>query len=399
MKIFLLTPIYATTTEGSGVTPVVHYFAKEWIKQGHEVFVFNLKAKFPSPYYWVAKIFKHSLYSKVGAPVPTQKPREKSCVMEGVNVRCVCLKKFVPHSEYCQSQIEHAVDVIRQCCDRYGVPDIFIGHWDNPQLNVLTRLKDLYNRPTAIVLHNNKFNYEKVYGTKAVDLLRKIDYIGFRSLIGKKNFEAKYFVPQHSFIASSGVPNNFIQAGKDFAPSFDNGVHNFVFVGSLISRKYPCEILKALSMVYKDKDFHVTFIGDGNERKAIETYATENGLKDNVIFTGRIGRDEVIKHLKNSEVFVMISSAEIFGLVYLEAMALGLIPIGSRDEGIDGIICHGENGFLCKAGDKYELSVILRQLIGMNKEQLLMISDKAKSTSLEYTDSNVAIRYLENFYV
>lgn len=395
MKIFLLTPIYATTTEGSGVTPVVHYFAKEWVNQGHEVYVFNLKAQFPAPYYWVAKLFKHRLYSKVGFPVPTQKPQESCDVKEGINVRTVCLKKFLPHAEYSQSQIEHAVDVIREGCDKYGVPDIFIGHWDNPQLNVLVRLKELYDRPTALVLHNNEFNYENIYGSKVVDMLKKIDFIGFRSLIGKKNFEAKYFVPQHSFIASSGVSDSFIQAGKDFAPSFDNGIHNFVFVGSLISRKYPCEILKALSAVYEDKDFRVTFIGDGNERKSIESFARENGLESNVVFTGRIRRDETIAHLKKSEVFVMISSGEIFGLVYLEAMALGLIPIGSKDEGIDGIIKEGFNGFLCGAGDEKALAETISRLRDMTREQQLEVSGNARSTAMEYADSCVAARYLK----
>ena len=39
MRITILTPIYATTTEGAGATPVVHYFAREWVKMGHEVTV------------------------------------------------------------------------------------------------------------------------------------------------------------------------------------------------------------------------------------------------------------------------------------------------------------------------------------------------------------------------
>ena len=35
MKLFVITPIYATTTEGDGATPLVHYFAQEWVKMGH----------------------------------------------------------------------------------------------------------------------------------------------------------------------------------------------------------------------------------------------------------------------------------------------------------------------------------------------------------------------------
>ena len=399
MKIFLLTPIYATTTQGAGATPVVHYFAKEWVKQGHEVYVYNLQAKFPSIFYWIGKKFQHQLNTRLGMLVPTEKPTESFCVEDGVKIHRVCMKKMMPHSEYKCSQIDYALKIIGEGCKEYGVPDVFVGHWDNPQMNILIRLKELYNRHTALVLHNNEFNLEKTYGNEVVEHLKQIDVIGFRSLVGKKNFEAKYFVPKRSFIASSGVADVFIKEGETFVPSFNNAPRNFVFVGSLIARKYPCAILEALSKVYVDKDFHVTFIGDGSERGTIESYAKENNLEANCLFTGRVGRHEIIEHLKNSDVFVMISSGEIFGLVYLEAMALGLIPIGSKNEGIDGIIQNGKNGFLCKAGDVNELSEVIARIKTMSNEELAFISNNAKKTAQEYSDANVAVCYLENLRV
>lgn len=395
MKIFLLTPIYATTTQGAGATPVVHYFAKEWVKQGHEVYVYNLQAKFPSIFYWIGKKFQHQLNTRLGMLVPTEKPAEGCYVEDGVKIHRVCMKKMMPHSEYKCSQIEYALKIIGEGCEEYGVPDVFVGHWDNPQMDILIHLKELYNRITALVLHNNEFNFEKTYGNEVVERLKQIDVIGFRSLVGKRNFEAKYFVPKRSFIASSGVADIFLKEGENFTPSFNNGPRNFVFVGSLIARKYPCVILEALSKVYTDKDFHVTFIGDGNERKTIEDFAKEKNLEVNCSFTGRIGRNEIITHLKNAEVFVMISSNEIFGLVYLEAMALGLIPIGSKNEGIDGIIHNGENGFLCRAGNVDELSEILTRIKIMSKDDLEIISKKAKKTANRFSDKEVATIYLE----
>ena len=399
MKIFLLTPIYATTTQGSGATPVVHYFAKEWVKQGHEVYVFNLRSKFPTIFYWISKKFQHQLNTRLGMLVPTEEPSEGFSVEDGVKVCRVCLKKKLPHSAYGSSQIDYAVKVIQKGCLEYGVPDIFVGHWDNPQMEVLIRLKELYIRPTALVFHNNDFNLEKTYGHSVIDKLKRIDIFGFRSLVSKKNFEIKYFKPHHSFIASSGVADIFIDVGKDNTPSFINGIRNFVFVGSLISRKYPSVILEALSMVYKDKDFHVTFIGDGYERKIIDDFAVNNNLMSNVTFTGRIGRTEIINYLKKSEVFVMISKDEVFGLVYLEAMALGLIPIGSKNEGIDGIIEDGENGFLCNAGDLNGLIEVLHKMCVMSNEELVCMSNKAKETANQYTDSEVASKYINNLKI
>ena len=201
MKIFLLTPIYATTTEGAGATPVVHYFAKEWVKLGHEVYVYNLRAKFPSLYYWVGKRFQHQINNKLGMLIPTEMPHDEKYEAEGVKVQCVCLKKFKPHSEYSPSEINRAVEAISEGCRIYGVPDVFIGHWENPQLEVLNRLKSMFDRPTALVLHTNIFNL----AANVVSGLKHIDYLGFRNINSQKDFESKYFKPKNSFMAAKGV--------------------------------------------------------------------------------------------------------------------------------------------------------------------------------------------------
>jgi glycosyltransferase involved in cell wall biosynthesis len=50
--------------------------------------------------------------------------------------------------------------------------------------------------------------------------------------------------------------------------------------------------------------------------------------------------------MKNHDVFVLPSVGETFGMVYLEAMSQGCITVCTKDDGIDGIIKDGENGFL-----------------------------------------------------
>ena len=109
----------------------------------------------------------------------------------------------------------------------------------------------------------------------------------------------------------------------------------------------------------------------------------------------RIPREDIIRYLRESDVFVMISKAEIFGLVYLEAMALGVIPIGSKNEGIDGIIRDGENGFLCEAGNVEELIGLLDKIKNMESEQLSEISKEAKATAQRYSDKGVAEKYIK----
>ena len=55
MNIILLTSVYPAKDAPKGTTLVVHYFAKEWIAQGHRVHVFHLESSFPKTYYLIGK--------------------------------------------------------------------------------------------------------------------------------------------------------------------------------------------------------------------------------------------------------------------------------------------------------------------------------------------------------
>lgn len=396
MKLFVLTPIYATTTLQQGATPVVHYFTREWVKMGHEVKVFHLGHKFPRPFYWISKRFQHQLNTRLGMLVPIEYPSDDDYVAEGVSVCLRNIKKIKPHSRYSKRQIKYAFDLIVEECEKNGVPDWFIGHWDNPQLELLCALKQKYNKPICLVLHSNNFDFDGLYGDEARIMLAQLDVVGFRNKAAKEAFVKKYGQPKKSFIAYSGVSEAFLNAGANNTKTFASPVRNFIFVGSLINRKYPTEIITALSTVYPDGDFSMTYIGDGADKARIEEEYKKQGEKGTLIFTGRIPREEIVEYLKQADVFIMISKGEIFGLVYLEAMALGVIPIGSKNEGIDGVIVDGENGFLCEAGNSEELFAIISKIKNLSTDSLQQLSKNAIQTANAFSDNGVAKQYINN---
>ena len=118
--------------------------------------------------------------------------------------------------------------------------------------------------------------------------------------------------------------------------------------------------------------------------------------KDNsIIFRGRMSREATIEKMRESDVFLMVSSPETFGLVYIEAMAQGCITIGSRNEGIDGVIRDGENGFLVKPRNIEELKECLEKIVFMSKEQKQEIVHSAYRDASKMTDENMANKYLQ----
>lgn len=90
----------------------------------------------------------------------------------------------------------------------------------------------------------------------------------------------------------------------------------------------------------------LTVVGEGGEREKLEALSRELGIEGRVRFTGELPHAEVFEQMAGAEYFVMVSSPEGFGIVYLEAMASGCVTIGTRGEGIAEVIVSGENGFL-----------------------------------------------------
>lgn len=396
MNIFLLSSVYPARYSAKGTTPVIHYFVKEWVSAGHNVHVMHIMSCFPRLYYVLSKPFKKWLDSTRGHIMPVQVPEEYDEIKDGVKVSHIKVKKAKPHGRFSHKQVYRAFQKIVTCVNKEGVPDCFVGHWDNPQLELLNLLKEKYRRPICLVYHNNNFDYlKKLYGDDAEKMVKNIDLVGFRNITALQKYEELFGKQEKTFVCASGVSKPFIEAGKSFERKYES-ISRYVFVGSLMGRKYPATVMEAIAKTYKQELFEMIYIGEGNEQDHIQQLFNEYDCKGKLIFTGRIPRNEVIDHLMQSDVFVMVSSGEIFGLVYLEAMALGCITIAARHEGIDGIIEDGVNGFLCEAGNTEELSLIINKIRGLSSEELNTISAKAKATANAYTDVAVAENYIQN---
>ena len=360
------------------------------MQQGHEVHVFHLDARWPAFYYYISRAFHKWISNLSGFIVPSRKPIEYEENNDGVEVSHWNIKKFFPHKLPSRKELNRACERIVSYCCQNGFPDCFVGHWDNPQMEVLYYLKKKTAIPTALVLHNNLFDLEKAHGRDTEQILKTLDLIGFRSMTAQKNFISKYGEPRHAFLAYSGVAELFLK--QRTIKQAKSKPHKYVFVGSLIKRKFPKEVLLALNKAYPEGDFELTYIGDGGEESVIRKCKT----RGRVVFTGRIKREAIAKYLLDADCFIMISKDEIFGLVYLEAMACGCIPIGSINEGIDGIIKDGYNGFLCEAGNDSELAEIIIRICSSSPEERERIADNARKTAYRFTDANVASWYIQS---
>lgn len=395
-NILLLSTIYPLPSKGNQGTHVCHYFTREWLKMGYNVRVVHYQSVYPMPFYWVARIYREKITAKTGAVVYTKRDQGGKYEMDGVPIYRIPLFKPIPHGKFSKRAINKSIKKVTEwLVSESFVPDIIVGHFPNPQIEVVGRLKEFFPKAkNAIVIHGDIELAEKVYGERLEELCKKIDVWGFRNETVRKSFERKVIPVQHSFICYSGIPESYIIEKN--IHEFSRPLKSFVYVGEMIERKYPIQIMDALQKTYPNGNYKLTYVGEGDLLNEIRNRIERDRLTDKVWALGKISRDGIKNQYDEADCMVMISRWEAYGLVYLEAMARGCITIASRNEGFDGVIHDGENGFLCKAGDADELADIIRRINTLTSEERKKISENAIATARSLTDYKAAKRYIDD---
>ncbi len=108
-------------------------------------------------------------------------------------------------------------------------------------------------------------------------------------------------------------------------------------------------VLEIFRRIHMRVRARLVMVGDGPDRPAVERQAADYGLSHVVDFIGE--QPDVVPWLSVSDLFLLPSSQESFGLAALEAMACEVPVIASRVGGLPEVIDHGITGFVCDPDD------------------------------------------------
>src|SRR5688572_4584924 len=134
-----------------------------------------------------------------------------------------------------------------------------------------------------------------------------------------------------------------------------NGELLLAHVSNFRSVKRPSDCVEILASVKKEfPNVRLVMVGDGPERTAVAFRAKQLGVKDDVVFVGK--RSNIAGYLGVSDVFLLPSELEAFGLAALEAQACELPVIATRIGGIPEVVNEGESGYLSDIGDVEKMS-------------------------------------------
>ena len=123
------------------------------------------------------------------------------------------------------------------------------------------------------------------------------------------------------------------------------------------------DVMRVFEKVRREHPARLMMVGDGPDRAEAEAYARTQGFEDEVRFTGK--QLDIGTVLACSDVFLLPSSTESFGLAALEAMAHRVPVIASRVGGLPEVVRHGVDGYLEPLGD---VDAMARDAVGLLRD-------------------------------
>jgi len=168
-----------------------------------------------------------------------------------------------------------------------------------------------------------------------------------------------------------------------------------IFVGQLIHRKGIDILVDAMTDVYENIELLV--IGDGDLLQELINKTIENNISEKIHFLGRQSKDKVLEFLKLSDVFVLPTREDIWGLVLNEAIACGLPVIATRETGaVYSLISEGGNGYLYHCNSKDKLIIHINNIY---KEDLIKLGEVSLNIAKNYSTEKMVEDHISAFQI
>ena len=136
-------------------------------------------------------------------------------------------------------------------------------------------------------------------------------------------------------------------------------------------------------------------VGDGPDRSNCEKLVRELDIVNDVKFLGK--QSELVPLLSASDLFLIPSQSESFGLSALEAMACEIPVISSSVGGLPELIAHGETGYIAEIGDVERMAKYAIDLL-TNETRYKMFAAASRKRAVELFAADKVVDQYEQYY-
>ncbi len=208
----------------------------------------------------------------------------------------------------------------------------------------------------------------------------------------------------NSVVLSNSIDTDFFSPAKDeevkkqIREKFGIKGPTVCYMGRISYEKSVDEVVKSFAILLKkNPDLQLVIIGDGPDKAKLCGLADKLGVREKIIFTGFLYKENLVDALRAVDVFVTASKSENMPLSVLEAMSVGLPVVAVKEKGLAEIVKHGVNGFFAKTDDPHDIAEKIIDIIG-SSDILKKMSSDSRTESLKYSHENISEEMEKIFY-
>jgi len=240
--------------------------------------------------------------------------------------------------------------------------DVFVDVWMAPYIRFWAKWT---SRRVVLMVHHLRGDLEeneKLLRAEK-DLINASSCILTVSQSSKKQVESLL----HHYVSIDIIPPGFERLEARDASHISDHTLNLLFVGHLTKAKGILDLIEAVALLHKDLSWRLFVVGGASSEpetlQKVSCAIKKHALQGRVILKGYVEDTELKNLYQQSDLFVLPSYWEGYGIVFLEAMSYALPVISTTSGAIPEVVSDGVNGLLVDAGDIHSLSVAIESMI------------------------------------
>lgn len=242
--------------------------------------------------------------------------------------------------------------LVNKVIEQEGLPDIVYGHYLSG-CNMALAVKRKYGIPAVGMEHWSELGYSSIKKPIMKVASETYPFMDCQLVVSsalRENIKKNVGVDTY-------VVNNMVGREFKYVPTEKvDDIVRFVTTGNLLPVKGFDNLIQAFDIAkLPTEKWELNIIGGGKEYDKLQEMIENFGLRQNIHLCGRKSREGVIDTLHKSNVYVMSSRSETFGVAAIEALACGLPIIATECGGARDFVTD-ENGRLCQIENNVQLS-------------------------------------------
>ncbi|MGC8897445.1 MAG: N-acetyl-alpha-D-glucosaminyl L-malate synthase BshA [Bacteroidota bacterium] len=174
-----------------------------------------------------------------------------------------------------------------------------------------------------------------------------------------------------------------------------NGEKVLIHVSNFRPVKRVPDVIKIFEIVHRSIPSRLLLVGDGPERSSCELLSYELGINNDVLFLGK--QADLVRIYSASDLMLMPSQSESFGLAALEAMACEVPVVSSNAGGLPELVVHGVTGYMSEVGNIEQMAHHAIELL-TNEKKRRKFARAARQPAVEHFPAGKIVEQYEAYY-